>query len=137
MLGSLKKFQLWLSMLVLLVVPVALGAQTVSVRPCSFGISGTPWDCGLANSKGAGLPEGKVINIIAAGLSWMLAVLGFLAIIAFVISGILYLTSAGNEGQAETAKNAMKYAIIGVIVALVGYVAIQAIESLLRAEYTF
>lgn len=114
----------------LLVLPTSrLLAQTV--------ISGTPWDAGMVNAKAAGLPDQTIYNIISSTLQWMLAILGFIAIIAFVISGLLYLTAAGDEGQAEQAKNAMKYAIIGVIVALVGYVAIQAIDGILSASTTF
>ena len=57
--------------------------------------------------------------------------------IGFVIAGILYLTAAGNESQAEKAKNAMTYSIIGVIVALVGYVIIQAVSAWLGTSTTF
>ncbi len=96
-----------------------------------------PWQAGKTNASAAGLPSGAIYQIIASTLSWLLAIFGFLAIAGFVISGVLYLTSAGNEGQAEQAKNAMKFSVIGIIVALIGYVAIQAIDSLLRASSTF
>ena len=66
-------------------------------------------------------------------MKWLLAILGFIAIIGFVIAGILYLTAAGDEKRIGTAKNAMTYSIVGVIVALVGYVIVGAVDSWLRA----
>jgi hypothetical protein len=62
-------------------------------------------------------------------MNWLLAILGFLGIIGFVIAGILYLTAAGDEDQIGKAKNAMMYSIIGVIVALLGFVIIQAVNN--------
>jgi purine-cytosine permease-like protein len=67
-------------------------------------------------------------------MNWLLAILGIFGIIGFVISGILYLTAAGNDDQISTAKNAMKYSIIGVIVALLGFVIIQAVNTLLSGN---
>lgn len=92
---------------------------------------------GQTNALSADLPTGTVYNIISATLQWLLAILGFIAVIGFVISGILYLTAAGNETQIEKAKTAMTYSIVGVIVALMGYVIIQAIEGWLGTSTSF
>jgi hypothetical protein len=92
---------------------------------------------GNPNAVSAGLPGGSIYNIIASTLSWLLGILGFIAVVGFVISGILYLTAAGNETQIEKAKNAMTYSIIGVIVALMGYVIIRAVTAWLGESDTF
>lgn len=92
---------------------------------------------GNPNAVSAGLPGGSIYNIIASTLSWLLGILGFIAVIGFVISGILYLTAAGNEQQIEKAKSAMTYSIIGVIVALMGYVIIRAVQAWLGEADTF
>ncbi|MFZ1627076.1 MAG: pilin [Candidatus Moraniibacteriota bacterium] len=92
---------------------------------------------GQANAISSGLPTGSIYDIISSTLSWLLAILGFIAVIGFVISGILYLTAAGDETQAEKAKNAMTYSIIGVIVALMGYVIIQAVAAWLGTAANF
>lgn len=91
-------------------------------------VASAQWNRGKTNAASGGTPQGSIIGIIGGTMNWLLAILGFVAIIAFVIAGILYLTSAGDEGQAEKAKNAMTYAIIGVAVALMGYVIIAATE---------
>lgn len=126
------KTLLWVSALAIITSPHSTLGQT---NPC---VGLTPWECGRDVNAGAqGLPTGSVIGIVAATLSWLLAILGFIAIAGFVISGLMYLTAAGDEGQAEKAKNAMKYSIIGVIVALMGYVMILAIDTWLDARAFF
>ncbi len=80
-----------------------------------------------------GLSETSVASIIINLMKWMLYLFGFLAIIAFVISGLQYLSAAGNMNMIETAKRNMNYSVIGVIVALSGLVILIAVDSLLRA----
>ena len=78
------------------------------------------------------LPDGNIFNILMLIMEWLLLVIGMVAIIGFCISGIMYLTAAGNEEQIKKAKGAMVYSIIGVIVALSGYVIIKAVDIMLR-----
>lgn len=73
-----------------------------------------------------GLPSSSIFDIISGIMEWILQIVGFLGVIAFAIAGSLYLLSAGNDNMLKQAKAAMKYAIIGVIVALAGLVALQA-----------
>ncbi|MEK9173950.1 MAG: hypothetical protein AAB845_01665 [Patescibacteria group bacterium] len=91
---------------------------------------------GLPNAKNSELPQGSIIGIIQTAMNWLLAVLGFIGIIAFVIAGILYLTAAGDEKKVGTAKSAMTAAITGIIVALIGFVIIQAVDTFLGANTT-
>ena len=88
---------------------------------------------GVCFPLNTGLSETSVAGIVVNLMKWMLYLFGFLAIIAFVISGIQYLTAAGSMNMIETAKRNMNYSIIGVIVALSGVVILTAIDSLLRA----
>ena len=69
--------------------------------------------------------------------SWLLAIFGFVAVIGFVISGILYFISAGDEDQQERAKRAMIYSITGVIVGLAGLVVIYAVNYLYMGSSNF
>lgn len=85
----------------------------------------------------SGLPVSPIIDIVSNTMLWILAIFGFLAIIGFVISGILYLTAAGNDKQMGTAKSAMIACIFGVIVALMGYVIIQAVDIWLSGSSGF
>jgi len=91
---------------------------------------------GFTKPPDTGLPTGTITNIVTSFMKWALALLGVFAIIAFVIAGIMYLISAGNENMQEKAKKAMIYAIVGVIVGLIGYVMVQAVESWLGGGNT-
>jgi hypothetical protein len=85
----------------------------------------------FAAPTGTNLPEGKISDIIKNIMNWVLGIVGVLGVIGFAIAGILYLTAAGDEGKIDTAKSAMTWSIIGVIVALVGLVIIKAASSML------
>ncbi|MGW8185124.1 MAG: hypothetical protein ACWGHO_03360 [Candidatus Moraniibacteriota bacterium] len=84
-----------------------------------------------------GLPAGNLTNIIIGIMNWLLIMLGIFGVIGFVIAGIIYLTSAGNEDQMKKGKNAMTWSIIGVIVGLIGFVIIQAVDKMLNATPNF
>ncbi len=56
----------------------------------------------------------RVTNILAL-------VAGSAAVIAIVIGGILYITSAGDEKRVSAAKNTLLYAVIGIIVAMLAF----------------
>lgn len=88
-------------------------------------------NAGFNNAQNSALPKGTIIGIIQTAMNWLLAILGFIGIIAFVIAGILYLTAAGDEKKVGTAKSAMTAAITGIIVALIGFVIIQAVDTFL------
>ena len=88
------------------------------------------WDKG--RYTGTGLPYQKSLaDIIANVAYWLLGIFGFIAIIGFIISGIMYLVSAGDEDRQERAKRAMYYSITGVVVGLVGLVVIYAVHYFL------
>ena len=95
------------------------------------GVASKPYLEGGVTSQ---LPGASLSEIVSGTMDWLLAIVGFIAIIGFVISGIMYLTAAGNDSQIKTAKEAMKWSIVGVIVALVGYVVILAVDMWLNAE---
>ncbi|EKD58848.1 MAG: hypothetical protein ACD_56C00039G0005 [uncultured bacterium] len=80
---------------------------------------------------GTGLPAGSLLGIITSGMNWLLIVVGILGVIGFVIAGIIYLTAAGDEGQIDRGKRTMINSIIGIIVALLGVIIIQAVKGLL------
>ena len=101
----------------------------------AFACSGQPI-AGVCFPTGTGLSESDAKTIITNILKWILGIFGALAIIGFVVSGIQYLVSAGNEKSAETAKRNMTYCIIGVAVALSGFVIIQALNIALNASST-
>ena len=97
--------------------------------------SGGGWNSGILSSTG--LPSGSIMGIIENIMFWLLGLLGIIGVIGFVISGILYLVSTGDDDMMGRAKKAMQYSIIGVIVGLIGVVIIQAINLMLNAVSNF
>lgn len=91
----------------------------------------------LSNAGQSDLPNSSIYEIIGNMMNYLLAIIGFLGIIGFVIAGILFLTAAGSEEQVKKAKSAMWYSIVGIIVALVGFVIIRAAAGALGANSTF
>lgn len=91
---------------------------------------------GFAPPNVPGLPGGTITEIVTAVMNWLLVLVGIFGVIGFAIAGILYLISAGDETKAGTAKNAMMFSIIGVIVAILGLVIIKAAQSMLGGQST-
>lgn len=81
-----------------------------------------------------GLGDMSVFDFLQGLMNWFLGIIGALTVIAFVISGIQYLTSAGDEKMAETAKRNMTYAIIGLVIALAGLIIVNAVAGLTGAD---
>lgn len=123
---GLAKNALWVMVAGMLLFPAyAFGSSTLSTGSGSQG-----WN---VDSHKYGLPEGSVYDIIVTFLEWLLLIFGVLAVIAFIVAGVLYLVSMGDDNRMEQAKNAMVASIIGIIVALCGYIALKAITTWLSA----
>lgn len=82
-----------------------------------------------------GIPDapGGIEDVLTNFLSWALGIFGILAVLAFVISGVMYLISTGNPQRIDKAKAAMTWSIVGVAVGLIGVIVIQTIDALLNA----
>jgi len=92
---------------------------------------------GVSLPTNVGLPQGSLAGVISNLTSWILGIFGFLAIISFLISGIMYFFAAGDETQQEKAKKQMQWSIMGVAIGLVGLVIIYAVDALLRGSSGF
>jgi hypothetical protein len=109
--------------------------------------AGTGTKCGSGSEEIGGVcfptstnlpdPSGGIVTIITNILYWMLSIFGILAIIAFIISGLQYILSTGNEETLDNAKRSMKWSVVGVAVALSGLVIIYAIDKMLRGYSNF
>lgn len=91
----------------------------------------------VPTSAGTGLSSKTVSETLVTFMKWLLGILNVLGVLAFVISGVQYLTAAGDEDQAKTAKRNIKYAVIGVVVALSAYMIITAIDRIYAGNAAF
>ena len=119
--------------------------NTVGVNNLGSITGGSAADCGdsgfqkvggvcFPTSSQTGLSDASVTTILTNLLSWLLGIFGILSIMAFVISGIQYLSSAGSDDMIKTAKKNMTWSIVGILVGLSGYVIIKAIAAALTGS---
>lgn len=115
----------------------ATAATALAVAPLAVGAA-SPVSSGFNTSVTAGqaktLSNEPIFQIVSVWMNWLLGIVGVLAVLAFVISGILYLTAAGNEEQVEKAKSIMTSAIVGLVVALLGLIIVNAVTGLMGAS---
>ena len=115
----------------------AVTPPTASNRVSAPVTGGTARGLYIPRGSEVGLSEMSVTSLIRNLLNWLLYIVGFVAIIAFVISGMQYLMAGADEEMAKKGKANMTYAIIGVLVALSALIIIRAIQSVLSGSWNF
>lgn len=55
----------------------------------------------------------------------LLFIIGAVAVIMLIIGGLKYTTSGGDQNAVQSAKNTILYAIVGIVVAILAYAAVQ------------
>lgn len=65
--------------------------------------------------------EGGVRQVVNA----LLFIVGAISVIVIIIAGIMFTVSAGDPAKAKKAKDAILYAVIGLVVAILGYAIVE------------
>lgn len=71
--------------------------------------------------------------IIPRVINLMLFIVGVLAVIMLIWGGIRYVISGGDATKVKDAKNTILYAIVGLIVAILGYAVVNWVISVVGA----
>lgn len=77
-----------------------------------------------ANSTDSAICDSKPDNaskLINDLINILLFIVGALAVIMIIVSGILYVTSSGDAGKVARAKNTLMYSIVGLVVAFIAF----------------
>lgn len=74
----------------------------------------------------------SLTDMVSRVLQFLLSIVGSLAIIGLVISGIMYITAGLNKGQSDQAKKAMQSSIIGIILAGLALALIKQIAEFIK-----
>lgn len=69
--------------------------------------------------------EIKPSKIISNVVSVMLFIVGALAVIFIIVSGIQFITSGGDTAKATKARQTLTYSIVGLIVAVLAYAIVR------------
>lgn len=67
--------------------------------------------------------------IIPRAINLMLFIVGVLAIFMMIYGGIRYVLSGGDGNKVKDAKNTILYAIVGLVVAILGYAVVNWVVS--------
>lgn len=74
-----------------------------------------------ANSEVCTSKGDNATTLLSTIINTLLFIVGSLAVIMIIVSGIFYVTSAGDSGKVARAKNTLTYSIVGLIVAFLSY----------------
>ena len=78
-----------------------------------------------------GLELKNAINLI---INTILGLVGTVALLFLIIGGYQYITSAGNPDQLQKAKTTLLYSIIGLAIAILAFIIINAVLSSLGVK---
>lgn len=104
---------------------IAIAAPSF-LRELSIILNWGPAATGLPPGVGTSL---TFLQILQKALDFLLSIVGIVAIIMLVVGGIMYLTSAGDEDRIDTGKSIVKYAMIGIGVALGALVLVRQLAN--------
>lgn len=82
---------------------------------------------GAASARGEDQPTNLFgdSGVFSKISSVLLFIVGAIAVIMIVIGGLRYVISGGDSTQVQAAKNTILYALIGVIIAILAYAAVN------------
>ncbi len=76
-------------------------------------------------------PIGSLDGLVNAIKDPLWVIFGLIALICFVIAGILFLTSAGDPEKVKLARTAFLWGVVGVVVGILAYSIVAIIETAL------
>ena len=80
---------------------------------------------GAANNCSATAGGSRVNSVLATGLNWLSIVAGVIAVVMMIIAGIKFLTSQGDPGAVNSARNTIIYAAVGIVIVALSQVIVN------------
>jgi len=71
----------------------------------------------------------SISELVTDILDLMWVIVSAIAVIMFVVAGILFLTASGKPEQLTTARNALIWGVVGIVVAIVGFSIVTIIKG--------
>lgn len=108
----------------------ALSFATVSAAPTTSGSKQSVCKgAGLSDAECDGTGANGLDKVIKAVLQVLSAVVGVIAVIMIIISGLRYITSGGDAAKVGAAKNALIYAIVGLVIVALAQVIVHFVVA--------
>lgn len=120
-----------------LLIMVLLAPRLVSAATCSDGTESQfiPCECLVGNAENCGL--NSLVQLFANLYSFSLKYLGALALLLFIIGGIMFLTSGGNPERVTRARNVLVGTTIGLMIVLGSYVIVLQVQKIIGVRGTY
>lgn len=116
---------------------VGLGCMSLIVGAAAL-LASTPSQAltlrqGIESAQGTGVSSTLFggTGVVTTAVNYLLFAVGALSVIMLIVGGIRYTVSGGNATAVTAAKNTVLYAIVGLIIALLAYAAINFIFNTL------
>ena len=109
------------------------GNLVVAASPCEGLEKGKDIDGETWEKLGCGdtvYDEGTIVQRVLTLMYW---IVGIVAVIMIIVSGIMYTTSGGDPARVKKAKDALTVAVIGLIIALLAAVIVNWVAGILIA----
>lgn len=113
----------------LLLVAVTLGLTVAAAYLPAAPVSAKPFEGGVKsgmkatkmNKDGSDDPKLDINGLIENVVKTLLFIVGVLSVIMIIVSGIQYITSAGDSAKTNKATQGLIYSIAGLIIAIMAY----------------
>jgi hypothetical protein len=88
---------------------------------------------GIGATATAANGAGDINAVISNAINVLLFIVGAAAVVMLIIGGIRYILSSGDQAAVAGAKNTILYAIVGIIVAVLAYAAVDYVFGTVSA----
>ncbi len=99
----------------LFLIPATVGAVEDPLNDACGG-SGAASDSAACSSRSP--VNNPVVSVIVDVIQILLTVIGVVAVIVIMVAGFRYVTSSGDPGTINAAKNTILFAVIGLVIAV-------------------
>lgn len=138
----MKKNLKRLAQSLLLVPAVVLGVSFVTPAIAGAACDSTQGGANLSLKNGADCAqgEGQQSSLFGDGgifttiVNILLFLIGAIAVIMLIVGGIRYVISGGDANQVTAAKNTILYAVVGIVVAILAYAAVNFVIGSLKTD---
>ena len=100
---------------------MAMVPERASAARAEDPLCSTISDADLRQAAGCGDTSTEIDSPIRTVINILLYVVGILAVVMIIVSGLKMTMSAGDAGAVQKAKNTLVYAIIGLVIAVLAY----------------
>lgn len=85
----------------------------------------------IANAQAGPMADAPPLTTFLTNvMNFLISIFGALAVLMVIVGGVMYIISAGDPQRVEMAKKTIMGAVIGVVVALMAWVIVNTIVSL-------